>query len=349
MASPNDDLAGRLEQLITELAAHDAPEIVTEARARARERARTVIEDALTEQLLQHAAGAPPQRHDPPAPAPAAPAPVTDQGTGIYVYGVVAGAPEELVEGLTGMDAEAGVTLIRSGEVSALCTRVPLAEFGEEALQRNLNRLDWLEATAVRHETVLDQLIGRAELIPFRLCTVFADASRVAAMLEAQRDVFLAALARLQGATEWGVKAVAEQPAPAGGVPGPAEEPDAASGEGTRYFASRRRARESVALARERLSSLAAEAHARLSEAARAATVHAPQSPELSGYAGQMILNGSYLVDDGHTDAFAALVGQLDERHRDEGVRFELTGPWPPYNFAGDPGEAGVTADAEPR
>ena len=144
----------------------------------------------------------PPQRHDPPSPAPAAPAPVTDQGTGIYVYGVVAGAPEELVEGLTGMDAEAGVTLIHSGKVSALCTRVPLAEFGEEALQRNLIRLDWLEVTAVRHETVLDQLIGRAELIPFRLCTVFADASRVAAMLEAQRDVFRAALARLHGADQ---------------------------------------------------------------------------------------------------------------------------------------------------
>jgi hypothetical protein len=63
-----------------------------------------------------------------------------------------------------------------------------------------------------------------------------------------------------------------------------------------------------------------------------AAQLRAPQSPQLAGQAGQMILNGAYLVDDGRSADFAAAVRDLADRH--PAVRIELTGPWPPYSFA---------------
>jgi hypothetical protein len=57
------------------------------------------------------------------------------------------------------------------------------------------------------------------------------------------------------------------------------------------------------------------------------------QAPELSGHAGEMILNGVYLVDDGDAEEFRRTVDELAEEYRDRGASVELTGPWPPYNF----------------
>ena len=46
-----------------------------------------------------------------------------------------------------------------------------------------------------------------------------------------------------------------------------------------------------------------------------------------------MVLNGAYLVDSGRVAEFAvaaeAIVSGLD------GFRLAVTGPWPPYSFAG--------------
>ena len=58
----------------------------------------------------------------------------------------------------------------------------------------------------------------------------------------------------------------------------------------------------------------------------------APQATEVSGRDDEMIFNGAYLVGaDGN--AFEAALGSLAAEYRDAGVEFELTGPWPPYNF----------------
>jgi hypothetical protein len=52
-----------------------------------------------------------------------------------------------------------------------------------------------------------------------------------------------------------------------------------------------------------------------------------------------MILNAAYLLDSARREDFAAAVTALAGRH--PGVRLELTGPWPPYSFAGAGEEGG--------
>jgi hypothetical protein len=73
--------------------------------------------------------------------------------------------------------------------------------------------------------------------------------------------------------------------------------------------------------------------HAELARHAAQARLHPPQAPQLTGSKAPMILNASYLLDDGRGEAFAAVVAALAEQQ--PGVRLELTGPWPPYSFAG--------------
>src|SRR5207247_7491191 len=85
--------------------------------------------------------------------------------------------------------------------------------------------------------------------------------------------------------------------------------------------------------------------HAELSRRATATRVHPPQAPQLTGSKAPMILNAAYLLDDERGEDFATVVAALGEQH--PGVRLELTGPWPPYSFAGT-GEreelSGITA-----
>jgi hypothetical protein len=80
-------------------------------------------------------------------------------------------------------------------------------------------------------------------------------------------------------------------------------------------------------------SPAAGDVHRRLAEGAAASVLVAPQDRRLSGRAAEMMLNGAYLVARADAADFARLVEQQHQRHADDGLELELTGPWPPYNF----------------
>ena len=46
------------------------------------------------------------------------------------------------------------------------------------------------------------------------------------------------------------------------------------------------------------------------------------------------MLNGTYLVNTADVDDFKAAVAAVDQDI--PGITLEITGPWPPYSFAGD-------------
>ena len=82
--------------------------------------------------------------------------------TAIYVYGVGRGLPAESVARVRGV-ADAPVETLDAEGLTAVVSRVSLAEFGEDALRRNLEHLDWLEATARAHHAVVDTVAERAD------------------------------------------------------------------------------------------------------------------------------------------------------------------------------------------
>jgi Gas vesicle synthesis protein GvpL/GvpF len=73
--------------------------------------------------------------------------------------------------------------------------------------------------------------------------------------------------------------------------------------------------------------------HARLSRLAADSRLHPPQAPQLTGTSAKMLLNAAYLVDERRDEDLTAAVRELAAKH--PAVRLELTGPWPPYSFAG--------------
>jgi hypothetical protein len=253
--------------------------------------------------------------------------------TGLWLYAVVRdldmNALMNVLGGLSGV-ARAPVRAVAFDGLVAVASAVPLAEFDEAALARNLEDLDWLAATARAHDRVVSALAAVTTAIPLRLATVFLGETAVREMLAERGPQLSAALDLVVGRTEWGVKAFADLDLLAGGGTGAGA---GGAGPGAAYL-RRRRAQLS---ARERAQQVAAAHAERLHEAFAALAVAArrypPQDRTLSGQPGWMVLNGAYLVDHARSADLAVTVrrvaGELP------GVRVEFTGPWSPYSFAG--------------
>jgi hypothetical protein len=257
---------------------------------------------------------------------------------GVWVYAVSHDVAADRLGQLTGVGCEP-VRRLSAGCLTAIAGDVPLAEFGEAALRRNLEDLAWLEATARAHHHVIDALGQQGPLVPMRLATVYADDAGVVAMLDERAADFRAALSRISAHQEWGVKAYAAQP-PERVLPGrPATGGSAgrSAGAGASYLRQRRDELSARQQVRHDAVTSAETIHARLSGLASETRLHAPQAPQLTGRRAQMILNAAYLLDDTRSDEFAAAVAALAQEH--QAVRLELTGPWPPYSFAGLPEE----------
>ena len=262
--------------------------------------------------------------------AGAPPAP-TDSGTGWYVYGVV--PADELGDGALadahGVNSTESVSLVSEGRLAAIVSSVPLEQFGEGAIEQNLHDEAWLEEKVRGHEDVLEAALPHTALVPFRFGTIYRSEEQVRTMLRENADL-IRALDRVRGAVELGVKAFLDVERFEQNRSGDVDEP----AEGGRAYLLRKQRDRHVADERAAFGAACAQAsHERLSEAAAEGRANPPQPPRVSGDAGAMILNGAYLVPAEGQEAFRGAVEGLASTYAAEGVRYEVTGPWPPYNF----------------
>ena len=274
-------------------------------------------------------------RQTAPPPAPRAPresvsAPRARDGTLVWAYFVTRASEWEPVR-IHGLDGQPVERIERAG-LAAAVSPVPADEYGEERLHESLNDLTWLERAARAHEVVLERAGEQTTIVPLRLCTIFNDDAAVAHMLETNAASFVEALERLAGRQEWSVKLLVDRERlEAAGAAGDDPVGDVASG--TAYLLGRRAERERRAAAEQLGRELAENVHARLQDWAIDAVVNPPQSRELSGHIGEMLLNGAYLVEAARAGELRALASELEDRHQAVGARIEVTGPLPPFNF----------------
>jgi hypothetical protein len=332
-----------LREALAQLAAAEAPELLAEARLGARARARSLLEDALVEELLQAAAkvrGEPSPRRVPPAAeqstrsaSGADPAPGGEPAWWAYCILAAADAEAAPVD-LAGVDPAGAVEVVEAGKLAAVVSPVPLDEFSDEHLREHLNDVEWVERVARAHENVLERTLDKATILPLRLCTLYRDRDGIARMLRDQERGLRRALASLEGRREWGVKLFVDSDRLADAVGAEAEPPESGDqASGTAYLARRRRERELGERARELGDTVSQEVHSRLERVAADARVNPLQRPEVHGRDARMLLNGAYLVPREREHEFDDAVSSLREQWGDNGFTLELTGPWPPYNF----------------
>lgn len=306
-------------------AAERAPDVV----ARAEAEAVALVRDVLVAAALpggRTTPAAPPLRHDE----------TPEPGEALWAYCVARAstdAPD--MEGV----AAGPIERVERDQLVAFVSRVPLSDFGEEPLRRNLNDLAWLERVARSHEDVLERALRTATVAPLRLCTIYESEERVRTTLEREHDTFLEILERLEGRQEWGVKLLvdpqrlADEARARSPEAAATEEQLAQCSEGGAYLLRRRLERQVSEVAAWIADELARQVHARLQDWAVDAVTRPPQNRDLSGHEGEMVLNGAYLVEREQADGLRELVAELEQRHRALGARIALGGPFPAYSF----------------
>lgn len=252
--------------------------------------------------------------------------------TGVWLYAICGAGAASSVTGLRGVGSGA-VRPVVSGELTAIVSDVSLSDFGEAALRRNLEDLDWVTATARAHHRVIEAAAAAGPVLPMRLATLYHDDAQIHALFHERGDGFRDLLRRLASQREWGIKAYAVPAAQAAGE-------SAKDMSGTAYLNRRRQQIEGGRQSRQQAMAEAQALHEELSGHATQARLYPPQAQQLSGRREPMVLNAAYLVDEKHSDDFAARVAEATQRYR--AVQVILTGPWPAYSFtAGQEERAG--------
>lgn len=266
-------------------------------------------------------------------------------GAAVYVYCV--GAREELSplvgEGSAVAPIEPGarVELIARGGLAAVVSEVPLADYGEEVLGERLQDPAWMATRALRHEAAVEHFARRAAVVPLRFGTIYLAREAVEKMLDERDAELRRALARVEGREEWGVNVYADR----------AKTREAVTRLSPRLVEMETQAARATPgqayLLRKKIEALRAD-EARAETKRAAADIEAALAAACDGSArlrvlkdegsehGDLAAKLAFLVRRERFADFRAEAERLAESFAGFGLRLELTGPWPVYNFVGD-------------
>ena len=175
--------------------------------------------------------------------------------------------------------------------------------------------------------SAVDRLHREETVLPLRYGWLVESGAGLQAVIDRHRDAWREALDAVEGCEEMGLRVLLEAPS-SGALPGPRPpSPDSATDRpGTAYLAAlRHRMAGSEALVQE-----AARASVTIGEALSG--LYRRSVTELPGPGRERLLSLVFLVHRSHLDAFRTSMKALEGRIPGQIL---LTGPWPPYNFAG--------------
>lgn len=269
--------------------------------------------------------------------------PAGEAGTAYYVYAVARPRDGYRYEASPSVDLGCSPAYgLPHRDLMAIVSPVPLAEFGPEALEANLQDLAWVRDRVLGHQQVLARLLDRHTLIPFKFGALFSSEDSVREMMGQHYQRFEETLARLEGAAEWGVKIFcSRQDLPkrlreTGEGLETLRQAISRAPEGAAYFLRKKLEQAAEREAQDVIDACVRESHRCLAGHARQAVANPVQPPEVHRRGTEMILNGAYLVDDGSLRAFRAATASLNEAYASLGMSVELTGPWPPFSFVAE-------------
>jgi hypothetical protein len=256
-----------------------------------------------------------------------------ETGTALYVYGVVPhSSSTDLFAGVEGIHRHGPVQLLEVGELAAITSSVPLDEFGEAAIERNVRDPVWLEEKVRAHDRVLEAALAGGTVLPFRFGAIYRGEEQVRKMLEDRSDL-AQTLVRLKDTVEFGVKAFLDRSAIRARMLAEQGLEDESPSTGRGYMQRRQLDRRLNEEIRNLAADWSHESHLCLVAAALDGRMNQLPQAEVTGDERDVVLNGAYLVRTDETERFHRALAALEDSYGDQ-LAYQLTGPWPPYNFA---------------
>ncbi|MFI9047176.1 GvpL/GvpF family gas vesicle protein [Streptomyces sp. NPDC053427] len=258
--------------------------------------------------------------------------------TAVYVFAVCRRLDPAALTGLPGLADGRQVRALPFGSLTAVVQDVPAAEFTEEAWHRRLGDRQELERCARAHHEVVTAAASCGPTAPLALATLYHGEERAKEVLGQDADRFGAALDRIEGQAEWGVKvylsATPTEPCGGGPAASPRNESGAGIGAGRAYLQRKRGLHQAREQHHDRTLRIAEDVDAALSGLATASRRLGLHSQEATGERHRLqILNATYLVAATMDEELRTAVEDLRRR---TGAHIEMSGPWVPYSFVGE-------------
>jgi hypothetical protein len=246
----------------------------------------------------------------------------------IYLYCVLQAprnpAPSGAPPGLPGARAVEIVPLAES--LYLVTAAVPLDQYGPGKLDTMLGDLDRVGDIALAHEEVVEHFAQRqgAIVVPMKLFTMFSSVERAVKDITSKRPSIDAAIEKIAGAEEWGIRVVravaAERDTKAPVAPR----------SGAAFLASKKQARDDVKNAKLVAATAATRAFERLALLSRDAR---RRDAAATPGATQPLLDAAFLVRSGDREKFTEAARVEAAACAGAGGHMIITGPWPAYNF----------------
>jgi hypothetical protein len=246
-----------------------------------------------------------------------------------YVYCLVnATRRPSLRDVPAGLSASRDLRLLDAGDgVWLVATSVPESEYGEAALGRGLQDLEWVGQRAMEHEAVVEHFLTAPAVLPMQLFTLFTSDERAVSHVAGDRRRIARILARIERKVEWGLRLTWDEKAARESV-GRAHRRSAS---GTAFLS---RKRDLLNLSRARLTAARADANRLYRAMAREATdARRRTATERAAPGSRLLLDAAFLVPTSKGSAFRAALRRNTKRLGRSDLVVSLTGPWPPYNF----------------
>jgi len=225
--------------------------------------------------------------------------------------------------------------------IYAIAGRVSSDEFSEKNLKKNLANMEWVENKVRRHEKVVEKVMKESTIIPFKFGTIFQTEENVLKLLNEKNKEFKSVMADLEGKEEWGLKIYCESDKLKGTIK---EEEDElrqiekdiiSAGAGRAYFLKKKKDEFINDIVSRRISGYTRDSFERFKKITLKAKVNKVLPKEVTEREEEMVLNAAFLVRKKRIESLNNAVKNLREKYADKGLGFDLTGPWPPYNFCG--------------
>jgi hypothetical protein len=254
-----------------------------------------------------------------------------------YVYCIAA---ETLpVESLpAAIEEDANLEWIVVQKLAALASEVPRATYNEESLADHLTDATWTAIRAMRHETVVEHVAKRTTVIPLRFGTIYLERSGIEQMLTEKSRELQDIIEKLRGREEWGVNVYVDRAALLSSITSVSPvlremvERAEQSSPGQSYLLQKKIEALKTDEARAAVNRIADEIEQKLREQSDDARRLRILKVETTEH-GELKAKFAFLVKRAEFDRFRDAAERLAQENQAAGVRLELTGPWPVYNF----------------
>ena len=238
----------------------------------------------------------------------------------------------------SGID-DADVSIERHAGVAALVSVLDDPAYAPASIETNSGDVEWLSPRAIAHDRVLTWASDHSAVVPLPMFSLFSGKDALHHMLSERSSQLAATLARVGRGREYALRVYrvdAEMLAATASLSPrlAAMASNAASASpGQRYLLERKLDGERKTEMRAVTQQLVEEIIGSLApHAVSSARSPIPKTADTDAR-GTMVLNAAFLVAPGSLEAFQRTLTALLEKHGPHGLRFDFTGPWPPYHF----------------